>query len=185
MKYLILFTIHLLIMSNNYETQKYEVIIKDNNFEIRYYPPAIKAKAISENGSNNNFMKLFSYISGNNSDNQKIAMTTPVYISNENETNSMEFVMPAKYNIQNISEPNDKKIKIYKSKAGYYASIRFSGYGIKKRIKNYSDLLYNKLEKLNIKYTGSPYFVSYNSPYKIFNRRNEVMIKIEYKSSPQ
>ena len=109
MKQLIVFGLTLLIMSSDYETQKYEVVLKDSNFEIRYYPPAIKAKVLSENGSNNNFMKLFKYISGNNSNNEKIAMTTPVYLSNEDETNAMEFVMPSKYDVQNISEPNDEK----------------------------------------------------------------------------
>ena len=147
MKQLIIFGLTLLIMSSDYETQKYEVVLKDSNFEIRYYPPAIKAKVLSENGSNNNFMKLFKYISGNNS--------------------------------------NNEKIKIYESEAGYYASVRFGGYGNRKKVKNYSDILYNKLDKLNIKHIGSPYFVSYNSPYKVFNRRNEVMIKIDYKTNPQ
>ena len=113
MKYLILFVLPLLIMSADYETQKYDVVLKENNFEIRYYPPAIKAKVLSENGSNKNFMKLFKYISGNNSNNEKIAMTTPVYLSNQNNTNAMEFVMPAKFNMENISKPNDEKIKIY------------------------------------------------------------------------
>ena len=98
MKYLIIFVFQLLIMSADYETQKYEVVIKDNDFEIGYYPPVIKAKVLSENGSNNNFMKLFKYISGNNSNNEKIAMTTPVYLSNQDNTNAMEFVMPAKFN---------------------------------------------------------------------------------------
>ena len=45
--------------------------------------------------------------------------------------------------------------------------------------------VFKPLDKLNIKHIGSPYFVSYNSPYKVFNRRNEVMIKVEYKTSPQ
>ena len=59
MKYLILFVLPLLIMSADYETQKYDVVLKENTFEIRYYPPVIKAKVLSENGSNKNFMKLF------------------------------------------------------------------------------------------------------------------------------
>ena len=48
MKQLIIFGLTLLIMSSDYETQKYEVVLKDSNFEIRYYPPAIKAKVLSE-----------------------------------------------------------------------------------------------------------------------------------------
>ena len=35
MKQLIIFGLTLLIMSSDYETQKYEVVLKDNNFEIR------------------------------------------------------------------------------------------------------------------------------------------------------
>ena len=185
MKELIIFGLTLLIMSADYETQKYEVVVKDNNFEIRYYPAAIKAKVLSENGSNNNFMKLFQYISGNNSNNEKIAMTTPVYLSNENDTNAMEFVMPAKFNMENISKPNDDKIKIYESKAGHYASVRFGGWGNRKKVKNYSNILYDKLNGLDIKHIGNAYFVSYNSPYKVFNRRNEVMIEIEYNTNSQ
>ena len=124
MKYLILFVLPLLIMSADYETQKYDVVLKENNFEIRYYPPAIKAKVLSENGSNKNFMKLFKYISGNNSNNEKIAMTTPVYLSNENETNA---IIVASYgtfstgiNIRNIhnivfSSPSKSKIRVLQS----------------------------------------------------------------------
>ena len=185
MKYLILFVLPLLIMSADYETQKYDVVLKENNFEIRYYPPVVKAKVLSENGSNKNFMKLFKYISGNNSNNEKIAMTTPVYLSNQNNTNAMEFVMPAKFNMENISKPNDEKIKIYDSKAGHYASVRFGGWGNRKKVKNYSNILYDKLNELDIIHIGSPYFVSYNSPYKVFNRRNEVMVKIEYNTNLQ
>ena len=48
-----------------------------------------------------------------------------------------------------------------------------------------SNILYDKLNELDIKHIGSPYFVSYNSPYKVFNRRNEVMVKIEYNTNPQ
>ena len=183
MKYLTIFLSSLLIMSADYETQKYDVVVKDNSFEIRYYPPVIKAKVISESGSNNNFMKLFRYISGNNSNNEKIAMTTPVYLSNNDDANEMEFVMPAKFNMENISKPNDNKIKIYESKAGYYASIRFNGWGNTKKIKYYSNILYDKLNELEINYIENPYFVSYNSPYKLFNRRNEVMVKIEYNNT--
>ena len=69
----------------NYETQKYSVILNDDDFEIRYYEPAIKASVTSDENSNNNFYKLFQFISGNNSKNEKIEMTTPVYMKSEDE----------------------------------------------------------------------------------------------------
>ena len=37
-----------------------------------------------------------------------------------------------------------------------------------------------KLSDLNIKTVGEIFYVSYNSPYKVFGRRNEVMVEIDY-----
>ena len=34
--------------SNNYETQQYDIISSDDDFEIRFYHSAIKAKVISK-----------------------------------------------------------------------------------------------------------------------------------------
>ena len=36
------------------------------------------------------------------------------------------------------------------------------------------------VSRLNIKTKGDLFYVSYNSPYKVFNRRNEVMVEVEY-----
>ena len=53
----------------------------------------------------------------------KIQMTTPVYMKNEKNKNTMEFVMPSKYDINSISNPNDKDVTIFESEAKYYACI--------------------------------------------------------------
>ena len=37
-----------------------------------------------------------------------------------------------------------------------------------------------KLREMDIQMIGDIFYVSYNSPYKVFNRRNEVMVEIEY-----
>ena len=174
--------IPLLITMNlfNYETQKYSVILNDDDFEIRYYEPAIKASVISDQNSNNNFYKLFQFISGNNSKNEKIQMTTPVYMKNENEKNKMEFVMPSKFNMDNISVPNDSSISIYKTKAKYFACVRYGGYSNESKFQEHSERLTKKLSEIGIKMIGDIFYVSYNSPYKVFNRRNEAMVEIEY-----
>ena len=64
--------------------------------------------------SNNNFMKLFRYISGNNQTNGKIAMTTPVYMNNDSVGSSMDFVMPSKFDLNSIYKPNDGDVKVRK-----------------------------------------------------------------------
>lgn len=175
-KYLLLF-LPLVMLSQKYETQKYNVIKTMDNFEIRYYPPTIKAKV----SSSRNFSKLFQYISGNNEKKEKIAMTTPVYMSKKEEKITMEFVMPSKYSEKNMVQPNDKDIVVYRSTPGYYASIAFGGYASVKKVNHYYDLLLKKIKERKLKVLGKePIALSYNSPYKVFNRRNEVLIEIEY-----
>ena len=59
--------------TNKYETQKYDTILSDDDFEIRFYHTSLKAKVVSNGGANSNFYKLFRFISGNNSNGEKIA----------------------------------------------------------------------------------------------------------------
>ena len=176
----ILIILLMLFNSSSYETQKYELIMSEDEFEIRFYPAALKAKVISTRNSNGNFYKLFQFISGNNSKGEKIEMTTPDYMKEDNNSNTMEFVMPSSFNMESISKPNDESIEIYESKAKYFACVRYGGYSNSGKFKTHSKKLIEKLSELNIKTIGDLFYVSYNSPYKVFNRRNEVMVEIEY-----
>ena len=170
----------MLFSSSKYETQKYDLIFSEDEFEIRFYPAALKAKVISKRNANGNFYKLFQFISGNNSKGEKIEMTTPVYMKEDNDSNTMEFVMPSSYNMESISKPNDESVEIYESEAKYFACVRYGGYSNSGKFKTHSKKLIKKLSELNIKTIGDLFYVSYNSPYKVFNRRNEVMVQIEY-----
>ncbi len=165
-------------MSQNYETQEYNVIDKFNNVEIRYYPSAAMIKVSDEISRNNNFRKLFRYITGNNKDSEKIAMTTPVYMQNENRT--MEFVLPKKYMSTEIPVPNDDQVKAYISRPKYFAAIRYSGYSnVKKEIMHKDELL-SVLKNNKINTVGNYYLLSYDAPTKFYNRRNEIIIEINY-----
>ena len=83
-KYVLLF-ISITMFSQGYETQKYEVVKKLNDIEVRFYPPVMKAK-VSAGG---NFSRLFKYISGNNEQGEKISMTTPVQMTNQDNILSL------------------------------------------------------------------------------------------------
>ena len=67
----------LLIIMQGYETQPYKVVSSFNEIEIRYYPSVKLVETESVSEENQNFSRLFRYISGANNNNQKIAMTTP------------------------------------------------------------------------------------------------------------
>ena len=179
MKYVLL-ALLVLFSSSKYETQKYDLIYSEDEFEIRFYPSSLKAKIVSNKSSNGNFYKLFQFISGNNTKGEKIEMTTPVYMKEDYNSNTMEFVMPSSYDIESISKPNDENVVIYESEAKHFACIRYGGYSNTGKFNMHSKKLIEKLSELNIKTVGDVFYVSYNSPYKVFNRRNEVMIEIEY-----
>ena len=59
------------------EEANYEVINKNDIYEIRKYSDRLAVETFSD-GQNSNFRKLFNYISGNNKTSEEIKMTTPV-----------------------------------------------------------------------------------------------------------
>ena len=166
-------------MAQKTESQPYELIEKYENIEIRYYPPGIKVRANGKIGGNKNFRNLFNYISGSNSKNEKISMTTPVYMKSDNENQIMEFVLPKKFNDKEIPKPVNDNLKVYKSAEGKYASIRYSGYNNNEKQIFFTKKLIDKIKKLKKVILGDPVFLSYDAPYKFYNRRNEIIVEIE------
>lgn len=168
------------------EKQKYRVVKKDKDFEIRFYPPAIfattksVAKSYRELG-NSGFRKIAGYIFGNNETSTKIAMTAPVHMDINDKGSSMSFVMPSEYTLDKLPRPADARVKLHESPAVYMAAIEFSGYANDQKIKQYADQLSQILNKNGIKPTGNPTYLGYNAPYELIGRKNEVVIPIEWK----
>tara|TARA_B100000963_G_scaffold115363_1_gene100475 strand:+ start:2819 stop:3445 length:627 start_codon:yes stop_codon:yes gene_type:complete len=175
----LLVTSFMISFSQSYESHKYETLFSEGNFEVRNYEPVLKAKTYSEKGSNDNFGKLFRYISGYNEKNQKISMTTPVYMKQEDEKSMMEFVLPSKFSLENVSQPLSNQVEIYKDNGGLYASVRYSGYSNSSKRSKQRKLLIQKLKELDINPFGDFLYLSYDSPYKFYNRRNEVVVAIK------
>jgi hypothetical protein len=104
--------------------QPYEVIRKEKDFEIRFYPAVTMATIISSAKTyktlgNSGFEKLAGYIFGKNDRNQKIAMTSPVHMDINDSISSMSFVMPAKYVQANLPKPS--KVERYLAKQAILA----------------------------------------------------------------
>ena len=162
------------------EMQPYEVVKNVDEGEIRYYPAVMMAKHQSKN-SGAGFGKLFGYISGDNNANTKIAMTSPVHIKKSQNENSMSFVLPKKFNPDNTPLPNDGSLQVFEKKSGYFAAIRYSGYTNESKEKAFTEQLQNILKEAKINTSGEPIILVYNSPYKLINRRNEILIPIIFK----
>jgi len=165
-------------MSQKYETQEYKVVDQINDVEIRFYPSAPMIKVSSNQSRNNNFGKLFRYIAGNNKSDQKIAMTTPVYMSDNNKT--MEFVLPKKFLSSELPIPEDGNVRTYISKPKYFAAIKYSGFSNNRKEKNYREELIKVIQDKNIEIISEHLVLSYDGPTKFYNRRNEIIIQVNY-----
>ena len=165
-------------MAQQYETQQFKLIKTIGDAEIRYYPPVMKSKT----NRNNGFSALFGYISGKNATGKKIAMTTPVYMQENQGQQQMEFVLPRELDQSSTPAALSDKVEVYESKPGYFMAYTFGGYALdwvaKRVIKKVEELA----EIHKIKVEGEPIILVYNSPYKVINRKNEILFKIDYSS---
>ena len=98
-------------------------------------------------------------------------MTTPVYMKNDDNSNTMEFVMPASYDLETISTPNDKNVVIYESEAKHFACIRYGGYSNSGKFNSHSKKLIEKIKK----------FVVINEEFTIENGMLTPTLKLKRK----
>jgi len=173
--------------ANKTEEQKYTVILKDKDFEIRFYPSATVATIYSDaktykDLSSPGFRKLAGYIFGGNEKNTSISMTSPVHMDINDSVSSMSFVMPSSYNEENLPKPNDPDVLIQKTADEYVAVIRFGGFASDEDLIFYSDKLYNLLEEKGITSYGNARFLGYNPPYQLVDRRNEIVVPVNWKA---
>lgn len=115
-----------------YESADYGLIESDGAFEVREYPDLLLVSTSSKmdsQGRDGSFMRLFQYISGANATEQKIAMTTPVFMEGEigKSEVSMGFVMPKEVAKKGAPDPRADSVKLRERKGGRFAVIRFPG----------------------------------------------------------
>ena len=167
-------SVHSLAVAQDTEIQPYEVIKAIDSVEIRFYPSA----TLVQTSGGNNFGKLFRYISGSNESEEKIAMTAPVYMSEDKS--EMAFVMPLDVHQKGAPEPMGKNVSLRITEPRYVAAIRYGGYTNASKEATYTKRLMKALEDNSIEAKGAVEFLGYDSPYKFYNRRNEVMVEIAY-----
>jgi hypothetical protein len=181
----LVFQVYTVMATRKTNEQPYSVIKKEKEFEIRFYPSvpiatmSSSAKSFKALGSEG-FRKLAGYIFGANQDNKSIAMTSPVSMSIEDTASSMSFVMPSGYTLDNLPKPNDDAVKLSMSNEEYVAVISFGGFASDEDIQSYTEALKEILIKNNISYLGSFKYLGYNPPYQLVDRRNEIVVRIQW-----
>lgn len=164
------------------ETHPYEVVRSYKGFEIRKYSPAsFSYVTLNTNkydkASGTGFRKLAGYIFGGNEKGQQISMTSPVEMELDDKI-TMKFLIPAEYKIEDLPRPNDPEVKFVEEPSKIIAALQFGGYANDRKIRYYKKMLNKILAQHAIKHTGNFSFLGYNSPFEIFNRRNEIVVEV-------
>ena len=181
------------------EEAKYEVIKKENNFEIRDYATHILAETVVEgnleNAGSKAFKRLFRYISGDNRSGDKVAMTAPVSQQPMGEKIKMtapvgqqrlkeswavSFMMPGSYTLETLPEPEDPRVTLRQVPARRMAAVRYSGFWSEKSYLRYKGELESWIDRMGLTVVGDPIWARYNPPFMPwFLRRNEILIPVD------
>ncbi|MCA9139334.1 MAG: heme-binding protein [Planctomycetales bacterium] len=171
-----------------YESAEYKVIESDGSFEVREYPDLMLVATDSEmdsQGRDGSFMRLFQYISGANEDEQKIAMTTPVFMEGEigKSDVSMGFVMPKEVAAEGAPNPKAEGVKLRERKGGRFAVIRFPGKLDSKLAKQKEAELREWMESRGLESEKTAEAAGYDPPFTpAALRRNEILIRLKESS---
>ena len=170
-------------LSNETGTINYEVLESKDGFEIRKYPELtvatteLNSSSYSDN-SRVGFRKIASYIFGGNSSKEQIAMTSPVQMDMGSEP-SMSFFMPGNSDPSDLPDPNRNDVIVTLQPSQVVAVIEFSGWASDDVLSKQFSLLKSKLKKNSIAFENTYSYLGYNPPYKLINRRNEVIIPLK------
>ena len=172
---------------------------KNENIEIRQYSEFLVAEtqveSRYEDASRVGFRRLFRFISGDNTSQQKIAMTAPVQRSRSGEEIAMtapvfqeqdkswwtvSFVMPAKFTSKTVPQPTDSTVTIRTVASRKVAVISFRGRIHEDGMEEYAQTLRAWCKNHGYRLMSEPRLAGYDPPYTLpFLRRNEVHIDVD------
>lgn len=164
-----------------YESAPYRVVRTAGQFEVRDYPPLTLVET-SMNGPNQgadgSFNRLFTFITGGNASKQKIAMTTPVFMTSNESNATMAFVMPQKLNLSEVPQPLDSAVGVRELPPGRFAVLRFQGGRNARNEAAALQGLKDWMKTEGLSGLPPPVFAYFDPPWTPgFLRRNEVMLR--------
>jgi effector-binding domain-containing protein len=194
-------TITTLLLARNamaVEEAKYNVLREEGGFELREYESHILAETTVdgafEDAGSEAFDRLFKYISGNNKQqkkvamtspvgqepsSQKIEMTSPVGQQKEDEKWVVSFMMPASFKLETSPEPKNPNVSIREVPARLIAVVRYSGFWSEKSYLSNLEKLQNWIANSRLTPVGEPIWARYNPPFMPwFLRRNEILVPV-------
>ncbi len=188
----------------NIEEPTYTIVSEASGYEIREYAAYIVAETTvsdaesRDEATRKGFPIIAGYIFGDNTKKNKIAMTVPVNTEGrtsekinmtapvntekvqESNTYKISFVMPGKYTLGTLPEPNDKRVELREVPAHKVAVRRFSWTTSETAFKNNESELLQALARDGVETVGMINVARYNTPWTIpFMLRNEVQVEVK------
>ncbi len=190
-----LFTIIYTNISMALEEPKYQILKSNGKYEVRKYNDRL-AVEVEYSNEDSGFRYLFNYISGENTQSEKvnmtvpvtqsvkIDMTAPVTQSKENGKMVMQFFLPSKFTFETAPNPTNNRVSLVVLEGGVYAVIKYSGRLTDKNFQKHYEELKDYLIKDKINFIEPAIKATYDGPFTLpVLRRNEVMMKINYNES--
>lgn len=169
------------------EEPRFYVVLKDHHIQIRKYRPFLMAQVIVKGPFEKavlvGFLRLHRFLSGENSTQERMPMTMPVFESKgegDASTWVVSFIMPHQYTFASLPQPLDSHIKIKKVPASLVATLRFSGTLTEVLVDEKSLELSQWLDHQDDYVPASKVqLAQYDAPYVIpYFKRNEVHITL-------
>lgn len=167
------------------EKPEYRVVGSGFGIELRDYDEHWLAECDESTvadlriASNRAFNNLFRYISGDNSESQKISMTSPVQQLPSSSGWKVSFVVPSQVSRSNIPIPANSSISIRKVESGKFAALRYRGLWNQEVFESKRKELLAAVEKFGLKPVGEVSSAIYNPPLTPpLLRRNEVLVRV-------
>jgi hypothetical protein len=190
------------------ESPPYELERRLAGFELRSYPPSVRAETNVHGGRwrdalGEGFRRLAGYIFGGNrarerivmtapvtiaaSGGERIAMTTPVTASAPSadsaggaEGVTVGFVMPAHRTVDSLPLPSDARVTLRNVPRRRVAAMRYTGAFSGARTAKMSGDLLDRVRGAGLHPRGEPSFAGYDPPWTLpLLRRNEVWVEVD------
>lgn len=172
------------------EKLAYRVVESFPDFELREYQPFYLIE-IDQPGDwlragNMAFRPLVGYISGENAQRQKFAMTAPVLQTAPQDASgaaaakhTVAFVLPASARGE-VPVASDPRIRVVENPGGLYAAAKFRGSWSEPMFNERALALTAAAEHAGLTCVASPLTARYDGPWKPgFAKHNEVMVAVK------
>ena len=173
-------------MASGLEEPEYELLSEYEGFEIRRYSESVQARLLTPSsgwsGSSGGFRRIAGYIFGGNETNQRIAMTAPVQMWDNDSGSMMSFTMPSKYSIKDLPSPIDKGVEIVEVDEYVVAVLPFSGLSRNSKARRLMAKLETLVQASGLTAEGAPVLAVYDNPGTTlpFMRRNEIHLPLNW-----